>query len=158
MADFASGHEYFGLHLTKKYWVFREWAPLAESVTLFGDFSNWEKRDEFRLEAIGNGVWEIKLPLPVLRHGMNYLMYVTWNGGAGDRIPAYARRVIQDKITGLFCATVWNPEKPYVFRHPSPPRPQAMLIYESHIGMAQEEAKVGSFNEYREKILPRRVL
>jgi len=28
-------------------------------------------------------------------------------------------------------------------------------IYECHIGMAQQEEKVGSYNEFREKVLPR---
>jgi len=35
-------------------------------------------------------------------------------------------------------------------------RPEKKLfIYECHIGMAQEEGKVGTYNEFREKILPR---
>lgn len=29
------------------------------------------------------------------------------------------------------------------------------MIYECHIGMAQEEERVGTYNEFREKILPR---
>ena len=29
------------------------------------------------------------------------------------------------------------------------------MIYECHIGMAQQEEKVGTYNEFREKILPR---
>ena len=29
------------------------------------------------------------------------------------------------------------------------------MIYECHIGMAQREEKVGTYNEFREKILPR---
>ena len=82
-------------------------------------------------------------------------MHVSWSGGAGDRIPAYARRVVQDKITGLFSAMVWSPETPYVFKNPVPPRPRAQLIYEVHPGMAQEEPKVGSFREFQDKILPR---
>ena len=50
---------------------------------------------------------------------------------------------------------VWNPEKPYKFKHKSPSKSTNLFIYESHIGMAQEEPKVGSFREYTEKILPR---
>ena len=155
LADFASAHEYFGLHKTKDCWIFREWAPLAESVTLFGDFSNWEKCEEYQLKKLKNGVWEIKIPLETLHHGTNFLMYVTWNGGAGDRIPAYARRVVQDDLTGLFCAVVWDPEEHYTFRYASPEKPDSLLVYESHIGMAQEDPKVGSFTEFKDKVLPR---
>lgn len=155
LAEFASGHEYFGLHFRDGEWVFREWAPNAVRVTLFGDFSDWRKLPEYRLNRLEHGVWELRLPAETLRHGMHYLLFMEWPGGSGDRIPAYARCVDQDKETGLFAATVWRPEQPYVFRHASPPAPPAPLIYESHVGMAQEEPKVGSFDEYREKILPK---
>ncbi|MBO5900195.1 MAG: iron-containing alcohol dehydrogenase, partial [Lentisphaeria bacterium] len=155
IADFASAHEFFGLHKTKTGWVFREWAPLAESITLFGDFSNWEKREEFKLSKLKNGVWELKMPLDTLRHGDNYLMNVSWSEGNGDRIPAYARRVVQDEMTGLFCAVVWDPEEKYQFRYAPPAKPDSLLVYESHVGMAQEDPKVGSFTEFKDKILPR---
>ena len=155
LAEFASGHEYFGLHFRDGEWVFREWAPNAVRITLFGDFSDWRKLPEYRLNRLEHGVWELRLPAETVRHGMHYLLFMEWPGGSGDRIPAYARCVDQDKETGLFAATVWRPEQPYVFRHASPPAPAAPLIYESHVGMAQEEPKVGSFDEYREKILPK---
>ena len=32
LAEFASGHEYFGLHFQKGEWVFREWAPNATAI------------------------------------------------------------------------------------------------------------------------------
>lgn len=155
LAEFASGHEYFGLHFRDGEWVFREWAPNAVRITLFGDFSDWRKLPEYRLNRLEHGVWELRLPAETVRHGMHYLLFMEWPGGSGDRIPAYARCMDQDKETGLFAATVWRPEQPYVFRHASPPAPAAPLIYESHVGMAQEEPKVGSFDEYREKILPK---
>ena len=155
LAEFASGHEYFGLHFRDGEWVFRECAPNAVRITLFGDFSDWRKLPEYRLNRLEHGVWELRLPAETVRHGMHYLLFMEWPGGSGDRIPAYARCVDQDKETGLFAATVWRPEQPYVFRHASPPTPAAPLIYESHVGMAQEEPKVGSFDEYREKILPK---
>ena len=155
LEEFSSAHEYFGLHRDGKNWVFREWAPLADGITLTGDFSNWELLEEYALRSIGNGVWELRIAGEKLHHGMHYLMHVTWSSGSGNRIPAYARRVVQDKVTGLFSAMVWEPEKNYVFRNPVPPAPEELLIYEAHAGMAQEEPKIGSFNEFREKILPR---
>ena len=155
LTDFSSAHEYFGLHKQEDCWVFREWAPLASGICLYGDFSDWNKLPAYRLSPIGNGIWEVRIPREVLRHGMHYLMHVSWNSGSGDRLPAYARRIVQDKMTGLFSAMVWDPENPYEFKNPIPPRPEELLIYEAHTGMAQEEAKVGSFREFQEKILPR---
>ena len=157
LADFASGHGCMGLIYLDDAdeWFFCEYAPHAESVTLVGDFSNWELRPEFALKRDRHGAWEGKFPGNVFRHGMFYQLHVTWHGGEGRRVPSYARYVVQDENTKLFCAQVWKPEKPYVFKNPIPPKPQAPLIYESHAGMAQEEAKVGTFREYTDKILPR---
>ncbi len=155
LAEFASGHEYFGLHRKKDgNWVFREWAPNASGIVLVGDFSAWKEQSAFRLASIGSGVWELELPASRLRHGMHYAMSVKWPGGGGLRLPAYVRKVVQDERTKLFAAQVWEPE-PYVFRNASPPRPEGALVYEAHVGMAQEEPKVGTFSEFREKILPR---
>ncbi len=154
LADFASGHEYFGLHFQDGGWVFREWAPHADRLTLFGDFSGWRREPRYRLNPLPGGVWELRLPAAVLRHGMRYRLFVEWKDGAGERIPAYARCVEQDS-SDSFAAVVWNPAKPYRFRHASPQAPEAPLIYEAHVGMAQEEPVVGTFDQFRERVLPR---
>lgn len=156
LADFASGHEYFGLHRTKEgNWIFREWAPNATRITVRGDFTDWRELPEFTMKRKDGGCWELELPSGALGHGDHYLLAMEWKGGRGDRVPAYARRVEQDESTGLFSAVVHAPETPYAFRHASPPAPEMPLVYESHIGMAQEEPKIGTFAEFREKILPR---
>ncbi|MFA6714243.1 MAG: alpha amylase C-terminal domain-containing protein [Victivallales bacterium] len=155
LADFACAHEYFGLHFRGGEWVFREWAPNASAVYLTGDFSGWSQNEEFRLERFNQqGVWELKLPGESLKHGMHYRLTVHWPGGCGERIPAYARYVVQDPQSKIFSAKIWHPEKHYVFRNPSPETPGEILIYESHVGMAQEYEGVGTFKEYRQKILP----
>ncbi len=156
LADFASGHEFFGVHRTADgSWVFREWAPNATRITIWGDFTNWETRPEFAMTKQRGGCWELTLPANTLRHGDHYLLWMEWPDGCGDRVPAYARRVEQDEDTGLFSAIVHAPETPYRFRHAAPPPPTMPLLYEAHVGMAQEEPKVGSFAEFREKTLPR---
>ena len=49
LADFASAHEYYGLHRWDGGWVFREWAPNATALTLVGDFSQWRREKRFAL-------------------------------------------------------------------------------------------------------------
>jgi 1,4-alpha-glucan branching enzyme len=44
LEDFASGYEYFGLHLKNNQWIFREWAPNATAIYLIGDMTDWEKQ------------------------------------------------------------------------------------------------------------------
>lgn len=156
LGDFATGHLYFGMHRTPDGWVFREWAPNATEIYLTGTFSRWEERDEYRLERIENGNWEIKLPEKAIKHGDLYKLSVHWDGGQGERIPAWATRVVQDELTKIFSAQVWAPEKPYIPTQTSfKPNRDPLLIYECHIGMAQQKEGLGSYNEFREKILPR---
>ena len=144
LKDFASGHEYFGLHRDSGGWVLREWAPNAEQIFLVGDFNGWRELPEFKLRKIEEwGVWELRLLSHEVNHGDHYLLKVYWPGGSGLRIPAYCRYTVQDDNTKLFSAMVWNPEKPYKFKHKSPSKSTNLFIYESHIGMAQEEPKVG---------------
>jgi 1,4-alpha-glucan branching enzyme len=157
LTDFASAHTYYGLHrLPKGEWVFREWAPNAEALTLVGTFSDWEERPEFALERINaNGDWEITLPAKALHHHDLYRLRLRWPGGGGDRLPAYTRRVVQDEQTKIFNSQVWAPDKTYEWHHNSPKAPDGLLIYEAHVGMAQEEPAVGSYLQFVENILPR---
>ncbi|MBO5133784.1 MAG: alpha amylase C-terminal domain-containing protein [Bacteroidaceae bacterium] len=158
LADFADGHLYFGLHRTTRGWVFREWAPNATAIYLIGDFNNWTEDEKYQLKPVpgSNGVWEIKLPTKALHHLDLYKMKVYWKGGEGERIPAWCRRVVQDEDTKIFSAQVWNPENPYQFKKKNfKPKRDPLLIYECHVGMSQDAEKVGSYNEFRENVLPR---
>jgi len=157
LADFASGHEYFGLHFQDNEWVFREWAPNAERIFLVGDMTGWQEDGAFGLKRLNEeGVWEIRLKADRLKHLDLYRLRIYWNGGQGDRIPAYARRVVQDPQTLIFNTQVWFPDTSYRWQCPDfHPPVEAPLIYEAHIGMAQQEARVGSFREFTADVLPR---
>ena len=156
LADFASGHEYFGMHFKNGRWVFREWAPNAREIRLKGSFSNWEAQERFALNRIDDGIWEIELDESALAHGDLYRLDIQWPGGRGERIPAWARRVVQNPETGSFNAQIWRPESSYIWKHPRPERPlKPILVYETHIGMAQPDEKIGSYAEFRENVLPR---
>ena len=157
LSDFANGHKYFGLHKLPRGWVFREWAPNATDIFLIGDFNSWQPTDEYRAKRIaGTDNWELKLPDKALHHGDLFKMLVRWNGGEGERIPAWATRVVQDETTKIFSAQVWNPAVPYVWKRNSfSPKKSPLLIYECHVGMAQDEEKVGTYVEFRDKVLPR---
>lgn len=158
----SSGHRYFGFnrgecHGTPGVW-YREWAPGAKGLFLIGDFNGWQRqanpltRDEF-------GVWHLFLPehefAARLVHGSLVKVHVHGaDDSRRDRIPAYIRRVVQDPATKDFVGQFWMPS-PYSWQHATPRLAGAPLIYETHVGMAQEEATVGSFSEFQAKILPR---
>ena len=157
LSEFASGYLYYGLHFESPEWVFREWAPNAKEIYLIGDFSDWKPTARYKLKRLrGTGNWEIRLPKDALHHGDLYKMLVRWNGGEGERIPAWANRVVQDDQTKIFSAQVWNPAKPYKFKKKAfNPNVGPLMIYECHVGMAQDAEKVGTYNEFRENVLPR---
>lgn len=155
LKDCFNNHLYYGLHKTDTGWVLRENAPNAKEVYIYGAFSYWQIKKEYALKNIGNGDWEIELPFSFLKHYDQYKLWVVWQGGADERLPAYVRRVVQDEETKVFTAQVWDTPKSYLWQHPQPKRPDNLLIYEAHIGMSSEEPKISSYWEFKTYILPR---
>ncbi len=156
LSDFANGHEYFGLHKVRGGWVFREWAPNATDIYLVGDFNDWKESEDYRCKKVeGTGNWELKVPTKAMHHGDLFKMHVKWNGGEGERIPAWATRVVQDEQTKIFSAQVWAPRKYRWKKEKFTPSHDPLLIYECHIGMAQDAEKVGSYTEFKDNVLPR---
>ena len=156
LSDFASGYDYYGLHHTKSGWTFREWAPNATDIYLVGDFNQWEEREEYRCRRIEDtGNWEINLPEKAMKHGDLYKMHVKWQGGQGERIPAWATRVVQDEQSKIFSSQVWAPKAYRWHKCKFTPTKDPLLIYECHIGMAQDAEKVGTYTEFKDNVLPR---
>jgi 1,4-alpha-glucan branching enzyme len=159
LAEWASAHEYYGLHRTRRGWVFREWAPHATSMWLVGDFSKWKIDPRFECRRIPKSdVWEVKIPLKLVKPGDNYRLEMRWEGGCGERIPAYARYVVQDPKTKLFSAQVY--ESKYKWKNPAPgssgkAAKGPVMIYEAHVGMGGEEERVHTYAEFRDEVLPR---
>ena len=154
LGDAANNHLYYGLHHSKDGWVIREWAPNASRIYLIGDFNNWKRTPDYALQPVGSGNWELRLGELFLSHGCLYKLWIEWPGGGGERIPAYATRVVQDPETKVFCAQVWDPV-PYEWKHRTPGKRPHPLIYECHIGMSGEKEGVSTFDEFRTNVLPR---
>ncbi len=156
LVDFANGYNYFGVHRTETGWVYREWAPAADEMYLTGDFNNWSLYTH-QLTKLDNGIFEIKLlGYDALRVGQKIQAVVVHKGETLRRIPLYAKRVVQDPTTYLWCAEVDDVlSDGYQWTDATFAMPQDLFIYECHVGMAQEEAKVGTYKEFSDKILPR---
>ena len=156
LKDAVNNHLYYGLHRSDDgSWVFREWAPNATRIYFVGEVNNWKRTEPYALKPVGGGNWELYLPEMFLQHGQLYKLWVEWPGGAGERLPSYATRVVQDPQTKVFSAQVWDPGEAYVWKHPHAGKRPHPMIYECHIGMSSEEEKVASFEEFRRDVLPR---
>lgn len=156
LADFATGHLYYGLHRTNGGWVFREWAPNAQEIFLVGEFSGWKIDSAFALRKLNHGNWEITLPKDKLQQGQKYKLFIRWNGGSAYRLPSYGNRMVQNENDKVFNAEIWAPEQPYQWKNPNfKPDNKNPLIYEAHVGMASNEEKVASYKEFSDNILPK---
>lgn len=156
LSSFATGYLFFGLHHIQDGWILREWAPNATAIYIIGDCNDWMKNEAYRLQPIDNGVWELEMTEEMLQHEQLYKLWIEWEGGAGERIPAWCRRVVQDDNTKVFSAQVWHTPHQYQFQiEKFVPTKDPLLIYECHIGMSSNEEKVSTYDEFRRTILPR---
>lgn len=164
LQSFASAHSYWGFNYdkSKQGWYYREWAPNAKALFLMGDFNAWN-RDSHPLTKLDNGGWEIFLPDKEYKssfiHGSLVKVHVIGaDGSLRDRIPAYITRAVQDEHTKVFSGQLWFPDKAFKWTDSkfSSAKAKAMpIIYEAHIGMAQEREGVGTYAEFTKNILPR---
>ena len=156
---FASAHEFFGFTYDsfRKGWWYREWAPAAHNLFLFGDFNGWNRYDT-PLERENYGIWSVFLPdsqyKKSLKHGSLLKVLVQSSIGEQERIPVFAKRVVQNEDTKDFAAQFWVDDSKCSFAGELKIE-KPLFIYETHIGMAQENESVGSFNEFRINVLPR---
>ena len=158
---FASAYQFLGFNYDQRRrgWWYREWAPAAHYLALMGDFNDWNCYS-CPLENIGNGIWEVFLPdseyADRLVHGCKLKVVVQSQIGEHERIPVYIRRVIQNEDNKDYAGQFWNPSTPYRYKHSAPKvDDEPLLIYEAHVGMAQEKEAVGTYKEFTEKVLPR---
>ncbi len=155
LSAFANGYKYFGFHRTRVGWVYREWAPAAEKMYLTGDFNNWDI-ESCPMERLENGVFEVHIKgKNTLCAGQKVQAIVVNSGNVLRRIPSYATRVVQDENTYLWCAEIEDTLSKFDWTDADFVPEKTPLIYECHIGMAQEKGAVGSYREFTENILPR---
>ena len=157
LSAFANGYLYYGFHRTPTGWVFREWAPGADAVHLIGDFNDWNRASHPLLRLDG-GVWEIELSgADALKHGQHVKLQITRGSRSFDRIPAYIRYTVQDPLTHQLTGVIWAPERPFQWTDGGYGRKKIspLMIYEAHIGMAQEREGIGTYREFADFNLER---
>jgi len=155
--DFANGHHFFGFHQIEDGWYYREWAPAAEALFLIGDFNNWNSTSH-PLTRQDGGVWEIYIPgKDALAHASRVKVRVRSMGIERDRIPLYIRRIVQDTKTHDFSGQIWAPKVQYQWAdgHFRVDATRPPVIYETHIGMAQEKEAISTYKDFEDNILPR---
>ncbi len=155
LADFANGHLYYGIHHVEGGWIYREWAPAAHQLYLTGDFNDWQPTAH-PMTRLENGNWELFLPGDdALWEGCKVKTIVDANLQRTEHIPLYAFRVTQDPVTTGWNAEVVDDNRHFPWTDTGFVGDETLYIYEAHVGMAQEEGKVGSYREFADRVLPR---
>ena len=161
LENFANSYQRYGVHLQPNNdIVYREYAPSAKGISLFGEFNGWN-RDQYWAKRDEFGCWTLTIPnnngQPAIHHNTKIKCNVVLpDNSRADRNPIWSRYLIQDKGTFLFDAVFWNPPSQYNWTfsgHMS--RPHSLRIYEAHVGMSSNEEKVSTYREFADNIIPR---
>ena len=154
IVSFANGANYFGFHRTDNGWVYREWAPAADAMYLMGEMNGWNP-ENLPMTKKDGGIFEIYMDgRDYLYDGCKVKAVVIKDNKRLERIPLYIHRVVQDPATIQWCGVITD-EAPFEWHDAGFKTSKHPFIYECHIGMATEEEKVGTFNEFTDNILPR---
>ncbi|MBR5312917.1 MAG: alpha amylase C-terminal domain-containing protein [Clostridia bacterium] len=149
--DFANAHHYYGFHHVDGGWYYREWAPGASRLFLEGEFNDWDKTSH-PLTPVGDGNWELYLEGDdALWDGCKVKTVVAANRALmalTEHLPLYCRRVVQNKDDHTFEAEVVDDRKIFPWTDADFRGEATLYIYEAHVGMAQEEGRVGTYREF----------
>ena len=155
LKDFANGHNFYGFHHVEGGWYYREWAPSADQLYLEGEFNNWNPTSH-PMKRLDGENWELYLPGDdALWHGCKVKTVVDYHGSRTEHFPLYIRRVIQNKSNNTFDAEVVDDRRTFPWTDQDFVGEDQLYIYEAHVGMAQEEGRIGTYREFATKVLPR---
>ncbi|KAJ4894130.1 hypothetical protein Rs2_20924 [Raphanus sativus] len=103
----------------------------------------------------GRKAWLNKY-IPAVPHGSKYRLYFNTPDGPLERVPAWATYVQPEDEGKQAYAIHWepSPESAYKWKHSKPDKPKSLRIYECHVGISGSEAKISSFEEFTNKVLP----
>ncbi len=154
--DNYMSYNYLGAHPYKESdgsvgFVFRVWAPNALSVSVIGDFNDWNALANQMIKQGGSGIWEAKIP-----NASQWDRYKYRVVGADSRIydkgDPYARhfetRPNNASIVYDPNDYVWG-DKDYMNRRPDALAARPINIYEMHLGSWRQHPD-GNFFTYRE--------
>ncbi|MBQ7827475.1 MAG: 1,4-alpha-glucan branching protein GlgB [Clostridia bacterium] len=129
--------EYLGCHKTDSGYVFRVWAPGAQSVSLCADFTSWNEGRSMSRESDG-GIWCVSIDTARSLEGMPYKYRVIGRGGDHLKSDPYALYFEKPPRTASLVYTDisydWNDSAYLRKRRNDAGKSKPMNIYEVHAG------------------------
>ena len=165
--DFLNGqcieaHNYFGAHFSEKgkqkFVTFRLYAPMAEDVSVIGEWNNWDVTKDKMTKIDMAGVWEVTIPN--LSNYQSYKFHFkNAHGEYVDKIDPYA---FYSELRPGTCSRLfdnrnfaWHDDEWMKSRDRNFDRP--MSIYEMHLGSWKGKADDGhtlSYEEIADYLIP----
>ncbi|XP_041067038.1 1,4-alpha-glucan-branching enzyme isoform X3 [Carcharodon carcharias] len=159
--QFSRGYESYGVNSQADGGIYcKEWAPGAISVSLIGDFNDWNSNSH-HFKQLQYGKWELYIPRCLdgsspIRHGSKLKVAIgSKTGQQIYRISPWARYVTREPSAFTYDWVHWDPPQRYMHKHCRPPRPKSMRIYEAHVGIASPEGKIASYKNFTQNVLIR---
>lgn len=163
--NFLRSYKTYGMHVQSDNSVdCAEWAPGAVQLYLTGEFNHWD-RSNCPFNKHDFGLWKLHIPPNDdgscrIQHLSEIKIVVrTHSGELADRISPWATYVVKPPITEgvTYRHLLWNPppSQKYFFSGKRPEKPKSLRIYETHVGIATSEYKVGSYLEFAQQTIPR---
>lgn len=154
--DNYMSYNYLGAHPYKESdgnegYVFRVWAPNALSVSVIGDFNDWNAISNQMNKLGGTGIWEVKIP-GVSQWDRYKYRVVGADSRIYDKGDPYARHF---ETRPNNASIVYNPDdyewgdKDYMKNRPDALAARPINIYEMHLGSWRQHPD-GNFFTYRE--------
>lgn len=128
--------DYLGCHRTDGGYVFRVWAPGADSVSLCADFTSWD--EGLHMEKSVSGIWSTIYETEASVEGMPYKYRVIGRGGEHLKSDPYALAFEKPpRSASVVCTDIsykWS-DSAYLRRQKSDAgKSKPMNIYEVHAG------------------------
>lgn len=133
---------------------FAVWAPNAESVSIVGEYNNWDRRTHAMRKHIPSGIWELFVPdLPtntlykysIKTRGGHVIEKCDPYGFAAE-VPPRTANIVSDLDSYSWSDNSWMEEREEKFNALDAP----MSIYEVHLGSWQKGENGEQWLNYRE--------
>lgn len=161
--DSVRAYEFLGSHFTN--WdnrygvVFRVWAPNALSVSVVGDFNDWNRDANYMYRISDSGVWEVFIEGVQEYACYKYCVETPWQERRLKTDPyAFHCELRPDNASRVYNIDgyEWHDDSWYQYKKEHPHKTQPINVYEMNAGSwrKSEDGKMLSYRELADELIP----
>lgn len=161
--DSVRAYEFMGSHFVN--WndrfgvVFRVWAPNALSVSVVGDFNDWDQDANYMYRISDSGVWELFIEGVQEFACYKYCVETSWHERRLKTDPyAFHCELRPDNASRVYNIDgyEWHDEAWYQYKNDHPHKSQPINVYEMNAGSwrKSEDGNMLSYRELADELIP----